>query len=472
MSWGNRLFAVCVLLFTSSIGVAAQQPLTLTFRALEPSPVADSVAQILEEAYAELGISLRYVEMPRNRSLTEANVGRIAGEMGRIPNLDEQYPNLIQVPFPLFASELVLVADRRECGLCTLDDVNNLAYVGGVQPSTQLLKQHKFDRPTIQAVDIQQLNLLFINKRVQAIILNIFEAHQLGYHEHPHLVFTPLHPFLGYHYLHQQHADLVPLLNQTLEKMHESGRINDIFRQRNVIFQRRNLFDEPPHFDHISASSGLIEERAEMNGSGTYWAILNAVFKPVTDTLSLTTNSYQRAVVGFTDQRFDILVGVSPTQVIPNSVRSNTHIDYDLPLQLYTLTQEDIDQALAGTLERPICHVGGYNYQSLLPEGLTYYYADTVLDCFAMLDMHRVSAVVSYADTAPDWSESGYFTHQLREAQPLQLVFHNTREGRLLRDWFDQRMRELVTSGEIADIVPAHLLRHSHLVQSLPDAND
>src|SRR5690625_4635247 len=100
LSWLIRFISVITLL-VSAYTAAAEQENVLTFRTLDPSPVADSVAQILEEAYAELGVTLRYVDMPRNRSLTEANAGRIAGEMGRVPSLDEYYPNLIQVPFPL-----------------------------------------------------------------------------------------------------------------------------------------------------------------------------------------------------------------------------------------------------------------------------------------------------------------------------------------------------------------------------------
>lgn len=454
LSWLIRFISVITLL-VSAYTAAAEQENVLTFRTLDPSPVADSVAQILEEAYAELGVTLRYVDMPRNRSLTEANAGRIAGEMGRVPSLDEYYPNLIQVPFPLFASELVLVGDRRECGLCTLKDVNNLAYVGGVHPTLKLLEQHQFTRPTVQAVDVQQLNLLFINQRVQAVILNDFEAQELGYQNNPHLVFTPLLSFIGYHYLHKQYAELVPRLNQTLETMHDNGRISEIFQQRQVVFEQRHQFTTLPQFGVLSASSKLIEGRAEMNSKGSYWEIIKAVFQPVSEKLILNTNSYQRSVVGFTEERFDILIGVSPTQEIPNSIRSGTHIDYDSPLHLYASTQADLEQSLAGTLNRPICHVSGYSYHRLLPPGLTYYYADTVLDCFAMLDMNRVGAVISYEGTAPDWSEGDYYIHELREAQPLQLIFHNTPKGRMLRDWFDKRLPELVQSGEITKIIPS-----------------
>src|SRR5690606_26737551 len=113
----------------------------------------------------------------------EADNGRIAGELGRLADLDDQFKNLRRVEFPLFSFDLVLVADRRKCGLCGINSVNNLAFISGMQSVLQLLDEYDFNRPTVQALDIQQLHLMFSNKRVAAVLLNDFEARQLGYYD-------------------------------------------------------------------------------------------------------------------------------------------------------------------------------------------------------------------------------------------------------------------------------------------------
>ncbi|MDS0219340.1 hypothetical protein D3795_07815 [Pseudidiomarina andamanensis] len=463
---------LCALLIVAStVAPLRAEQTTLTFRAPDEGPVTAAVQQILEEAYAELGITLRYVEMPRNRSLVEANAGRIAGELGRLPDLDKQFQNLTQVPFPLFAFEIVLVADRRDCGLCAIDDIENLAFISGMQTVIGLIKEHQFKGPTVQALDIQQLNLMFTNNRVKAVMLNDFEARQLGYYDNPHLIVTPMLSLIGYHFLHEKHAHLVPALNQVLEDMHASGRVVTVYREHGVSFERRTEFPEPPLYPALSATAGLMEERAHIDGTGRYWQLIQEIFASVTQELQLHTNSYQRAVLGFNENRFDMLVGGTRTQESIDGVASYTHFDYDSPVSAFALQQADLDAMLDGTLKRPICFVAGYDYHNFFREGLNYYLANSILDCFAMLDMHRVGAVVTFDDNAPDWAGNDYVKHQLREALPIHVMFHNTPRGRELRDWFDKRLRELVESGEITTIMNKTQLQHARLDASLPESS-
>jgi hypothetical protein len=129
----------------------------------------------MEEAYAELGIELVYLDMPRARSIVEANAGRIAGELGRLPGLEQDYPNLIRLEFPLFRYQLVIVADRRQCGLCELGDLENLAYVNGMYGAEQRLTQHSYSRPTVQAVDLEQLLLMYQGSQLLATCYSGFQ---------------------------------------------------------------------------------------------------------------------------------------------------------------------------------------------------------------------------------------------------------------------------------------------------------
>ena len=57
---------------------------TLVFRAPQDGPLPELVQSILEEAYAELNIKLRYESFPRLRGEQLASEGIIAGELGRI----------------------------------------------------------------------------------------------------------------------------------------------------------------------------------------------------------------------------------------------------------------------------------------------------------------------------------------------------------------------------------------------------
>ncbi|MGI0153608.1 hypothetical protein ACQ661_08095 [Pseudidiomarina sp. WS423] len=436
---------------------------TLVFRAPEPGPLSHALQEIMQEAYAQHNVQVEYVEMPRTRSLVEANNGRIAGELGRLPDLDENYPNLRRSSFPLFGFQLVLVADRRYCGVCNLQDVENLAYINGQQGPVQLLKQESFKGPTVQAQDLHQLHLMFSNNRVRALLINDFEARQLGYYQQKHLVIVPLKYIVGYHYLHKQHEALLAKLDSTLDEMHDNGRITQIFNDHQVIIEPLQEFNQPPHFQLVSAAAGLWRTRTSVDGSGRYWDVIRHVFEPVADELDLHTSSFQRAVLGLQDQRFDMLIGSNIEQVRVDAISSRLHVDYDMDLYVFALNQHSITAAMQGALKRPVCFVAGYHYEHYFPTGTSFYYGSNSLDCFVMLDKGRVGAVVTFRANQPDWITTPYHELKLREADPLHVLFHNTPRGRLLRDWFDTQFRKLVSSGEIRQFYSEPDLEHAQL---------
>ncbi len=463
-----------LLALAAALPARAQPPLVapeeLVFRAPEPSPLTNYVLAVLEEAYAELGITLKYVEMPRSRSLVEANNGRIAGELGRLPGLDQTFDNLRRVDFPLFSFQLILVADRRECGVCSLDDIENLAYIRGMQGIESLLREHDYQRPTVQAVDLEQLSLLFENKRVKAIILNNFEAQQLGLTENRHLIEVPFNSDIAYHYLHKNYADLIPQLETILNRMHDEGRIVELMREHDARSLPGPHFKAPPQFGEVSATAGYWRRYTNLNGSGAYWEIVKRIFGPVSDELELNANTYQRAILGLSEQRFDILVGTYAGHQPSNAIASEVHFDYDRPLYAFTLDDEAMERLKAGILKRPVCHVAGYGYHEFLPKGLSYYHANNSLDCFAMLDKGtRIGAVVNYRENMPDWMDYPYKQLLLHSSLPIHMAFQDTPRGREMKAWFDVRMREMVASGEIAEIYNAVELERSRFLLSVPE---
>lgn len=445
-----------------------QLPEELVFRKAEPSPIANFVVQLFTEAYARLGITLRFEDMPRNRSLTEANKGRIAGELGRVPRLHDEYTNLLRVDFPLFDSEVVMVADRRECGLCGFSTIDSFAYIGGTQSVEEVLEDLAIDMPSIQAVNFTQLELLYSNDRVDAILLNDFEAEQLEAVDE-YTIFVPYKRNTGYHFLHKKYAFLIPKIEAILQDMLSSGRVLEIISLNNAHLRTTLGFENSPNFGSIRFSAGLWPEYTNADGSGAYWNIMGRIFAPVATELDFHANTFSRAYRGLDDSRFDALVGALTDQTPDNTIVSRNHIDFDSPLYVFAASDQDMQQVQAGTMERPICHVAYYEYEQLLSAELNYYSADSHLDCFAMLDMGRMGAVVSYPENAPDWTNSPYSMIKLRDALPIHVAFQNTPHGYRLRDWFDNKFREMVKTGTIKDIYTDEMIERAYLHLSIPD---
>jgi ABC-type amino acid transport substrate-binding protein len=465
LTYFRRIILMSVILMVSTKAMAAT---TLNFRAPDSGPVPSYVTALLEEAYAELGIKIAYLDMPRARSIVEANAGRIAGELGRLPGLEQDYPNLIRLDFELFRYQLVIIADRRHCGLCELNDLENLAYVNGMHGVEQVLEQEQYQRPTVQALDLEQLLLMYQSQRVKAIVLNDFEAQELGLLKNPHNVAVPLFTESGYHYLHQQHADLVPKLSAILNRLHDEGRVSAIMQATGARISNPFEFSQPPEFGRITATAGHWRRYTNLDGSGAYWELIRRIFGSVSTRLELNSNTYQRAILGLEEQRFDILIGTYAGHQPDNAIVSRLHFDYDRPLFLFAHTEQAINDILQGSFEPLVCHVAGYGYDKFLPAGLNYYHTSNTLDCFAMLDLKRLGAVVAYAENAPDWMNAPYQVHQLHGSLPIHIAFQDTRRGRELRDWFDLRLSALVRSGEIAEFYSVNDLQRSTFIRNLP----
>ncbi|RUO39414.1 hypothetical protein CWE22_08920 [Pseudidiomarina aestuarii] len=440
----------------------------VVFRRPENGPFTDYVRELVEKAYANLGIRVGYVDMPRTRSLVEANSGRIAGELGRLPGLESEFNNLIPVPFPLFSFEIVLIADRRKCGICNLEQVDSIAYISGMQSVEAILKDYQYTQATATAQDLDQLHLMFENERVEGVLMNDFEARQLGYYEDRHRIVVPLWQNQAFHYLHKSYQHLVPLLAAEFNRLQLDGEIDRISRRNSVTpFATSLPAEQALSFESVSATSGYWRTYTDLDGTGKYWDIIRRVFEPITADLNINTNTYLRAIFGLSDQRFDMLVGTYAHHQPRNAIVSRLHFDYDRPLYVFTLTEADMEQVRSGTLEKPICHVAGYQYGEFLPEGLNYYFANSSLDCFAMLDEKRAGAVINYRENLPDWNNTPYERLLIHNSLPIHVAFQDTPRGRALRDYFDRRFRELVSSGEIAEIYNERELERSKLGLSI-----
>ena len=47
--------------------------------------------------YDRAGLKVKFVSLPHNRSLLSANDGRVDGDVGRVPSVEEKYPNILRV---------------------------------------------------------------------------------------------------------------------------------------------------------------------------------------------------------------------------------------------------------------------------------------------------------------------------------------------------------------------------------------
>jgi len=425
----------------------------LEFREPAGSNLASYIRQVLAEAYGQLDVDLRYVTMPRARSLVEANEGRIAGEVARVPMLEDTYSNLIRIDVPLYTFEIMLVADRRECGICDFESLENLAYVNGVRKVEDFLKSQTTVPETFEARDNEQLFSLLEGHRVQAALMTNFDYQQSGLRNNRYYIALPLERSRAFHYLHRSHQQIAERLQLVLQQMNDSGRLARL-REHYAI----DVTPEQEPFQVSDDADGVIRiitgdwtGLAQPNGEGAYWDLMREIFAPLNIKLELNASTFNRAMQSLVEQRYDVMLGNYQGQEPATGISSLTHMDWDPPLYAFTRTEADMAQLEAGTLAKPVCYERGYDYQEFLPESLDFYAADGPLDCFAMLDLGRAGAVTDYRENMPEWAEGPYQELELHPGLPLHAAFQDTEQGHKLRAFFDQRLREIIRSGRIQD---------------------
>ncbi|RUO73643.1 ABC transporter substrate-binding protein [Idiomarina seosinensis] len=433
------LFSCCLLLIHTHNALAQQK---LTFREPEPGPMVDFLTQVLEEAYHDLGVELEYRPLPRLRAEQLAAKGKIAGELGRLDGLEQQIPSLNRVPFKLYEFSVVLVANTKKCGLCTLPTIESLAHVSGMRAPEQVIEENNFTNPVFKQTQFDQVAKLLNSGRIDGALLGDFQLRNLQLQNTQDFVVYSMRSEAGYHYLHDKFKHLVEPLYGKLNAMRGSGRLAQLRQQHNLTLPEALKPTELP--DQLMAVSALHPGLTNADGSGELWDKLNRAFANANIDINISASNWPRAHTLMRNERAQLMVGVRKEQFSEEFLYSETAIGTDDALYLFT-TNEASGKGLPITSDDfTVCISEGDYQKELLPNNVTYYRANTPLDCFAMLDLGRVNGVIDYQDNLPDWTDKPYQQQRLSEPVPLYVAFNKTQLGHLLKLHFELTSDSLV----------------------------
>jgi len=225
-----------LLLFLSA------QPATAELFALTtsyPPPYSTEDAQgildrVLREAFSRTGHDVRFLRLPAERALLDADAGLADGVVARIHGIDALYPNLVRVPSATLVSRDFVAFSRKGLGpIRRWEDLAsfNIVYVRG----WKIVEQNVPEAKSVLAVDGSRraFRLLargradvVINARLDGAVVARQEGiRDLVIHEPP-LTSRSLYP-----YLHVDHQAMVPDLAAALDAMKADGSFAQIHRE-------------------------------------------------------------------------------------------------------------------------------------------------------------------------------------------------------------------------------------------------
>ena len=178
-----------------------------------------------KEVYEKAGLKTELVALPHNRSLISANDGSVDGDVGRVPSVEQKYPNLKRVNVKLMETSGAVYTTKQDIDSYdeSLLTKQRVGYVLGVR--WQQKKMEGLEATT--APDYQALFEMLLQERVDIVLATVASAdaalRQLGerakkIHKLQPFVFTaPI-----YHYVNKKNEDIIPLLERTINEMNEA----------------------------------------------------------------------------------------------------------------------------------------------------------------------------------------------------------------------------------------------------------
>lgn len=179
-----------------------------------------------KEAFRRIGADFKLVSLPSERSLHSANLGEVDGEGLRVPGLNSQYPNLIQVPERFIGISFVAFAKdasiRLDQGWESLKS-HRVAFITG----WKMFENNAGGAKVVNKVDkAEQMFLMLDGGRIDLALYTRADGVALARSMGLSAV-APLSPALKdvdmFLYLHKKHEALVPKLAQALRDMKADG---------------------------------------------------------------------------------------------------------------------------------------------------------------------------------------------------------------------------------------------------------
>jgi polar amino acid transport system substrate-binding protein len=196
-----------------------------------------AIEEIMTAAYSRIGLKLDVVRLPAKRALPDANEGKYDGELYRIKEIGQEFPNLQMVPTSIGSIEFVAYGSKKaNLHITSWDSLKNyrLAAMRGIK---KIEYETMGMRIIFVATPEQLLRMLYLN-RVDIILMDkktMLQAIKKAKLEREYylvkniLELKTLDTLELYHYLHVKNKNLIPLLDQSIQDLVKNGTVKSIW---------------------------------------------------------------------------------------------------------------------------------------------------------------------------------------------------------------------------------------------------
>jgi len=188
---------------------------------------------ILPEIYKKLGIDITITAMPGKRAEKETTSGMVDGEVMRIWSYGEENPTTVRVPTPYYYLETTAFVKNKDIAVATKADLakHSLVKVRGVKHTNNITAGLEY----VQDVETTcQMMRFLLAGRADIALTNtmdgIISLKKCGITA---IVPSgkPLAVWKLYHYIHEDHKDLVHRVDDVIKEMIASGELQSLIKK-------------------------------------------------------------------------------------------------------------------------------------------------------------------------------------------------------------------------------------------------
>ncbi|WP_324254916.1 substrate-binding periplasmic protein [Fluctibacter halophilus] len=189
---------------------------------------------VLSHIYRKLGIEVTITPLPGQRAQRQAATGKDDGDIMRIYAYGKDNPNVIRIPTPYFQLE-TMAFTKADSGIQINSKADLLNYavakVRGVKHTDNLTASLN----NVTDVNNTQTLIRLVNEGlVDVALTNTIDGLLAIHHLNLDTVVVPgpqpLATFDLYHYLHQDHRDLVEKVDAVIREMKASGELERVIQ--------------------------------------------------------------------------------------------------------------------------------------------------------------------------------------------------------------------------------------------------
>ena len=197
-----------------------------------PQTTIGTIAEaVVSQAFERAGIELKVARLPLLRSLAFANLGETDGDMMRIADIVDRYPNLVRVPTPVAHADVVLYVRAGTTHQLPPEQLGKLSV--GYTRGTFILLKHATGLRMVEVVSVDQVFSMLAAGRIDAGLATYLDAEQalqrleLGEVVRGAQVLASEPVYL---FLHRSRAQWVPVIDAALQQMAREGVVERIYR--------------------------------------------------------------------------------------------------------------------------------------------------------------------------------------------------------------------------------------------------